>query len=414
MCKGVAGLPAKGLGLLCVLLLLAGCGDLSLLSPKEPVTVRFAYAGDAGFYGPLVDAFQREHRNITVELVAPNAVGFGQFAELDVLVVPQFALNFLMDAGYPIELSTFMTEDADFRLEDFYATGVDLLSTGGQRWAVPYMADVMVMVYNKDLFDKYEVAYPDADWTWDGFLDRALSLTDPTEGVFGYATHQSGQLSMYEPMIFMVQWGGRLFDDLDEPTTMTINDPNNVAAMQWYADLIHRHGVAPGPGERVAPHPQSGIEDGRYAMWMGWLSDVEDTAGLSARGFDLGVAPIPRGQVPSTIGTVYGIVISSQTPDPNAAWEWVSFISRNPPPALVPLRHSLTEADAVAGRLDAEVIEVGRVSVPVMIGMNLGPEAPLWDRWGMAMQAFNGALAAIQNGEPVGPALDAAQKKVDF
>ena len=403
-------LKAWGLGLVCLMFLVAGCADLSFLAPREPVTIRFVTTGDAAYYAPLIEAFQREHKHITVDLVAPTGVGPGQFADFDILVVPQFALNFLMDAGYPIDLGTFMTEDADFRLEDFYTTGVDLLSTGGQRWAVPYMADVMVMVYNRDLFDQYRVPYPDPDWNWDGFLDRALSLTDAAEGVYGYAPYQSGQLSTYESMIFIYQQGGRLFDDLAAPNAMTINDPLNVAAMQWYADLFHRHSVAPGPGARRVPYPQSGIENGRYAMWMGWLSDVEDWE----RDLHVGVAPMPRGQRPLTIGTVYGIVISAEAPDPTACWEWVSFISQAPPPALVPLRRSLVEAEAGAAGVDAEIAEVGRASVPMMIGMNFGPGGPLWDKWGVAMQAFGGALVAIQNGDPVGPALDAAQAKVDF
>ncbi len=412
--SGTATLSVIGLVLICLTLLISGCGDLSLLSPREPVTVRFAHAGDAGYYVPLVEAFQQEHKHITIELVTPSMVGFGQFSELDVLVVPQFALNFLLDAGYPIDLGTFMAEDADFRLEDFYPTGVSLLSTGGQRWAVPYMADLLVMAYNRDLFDRAQVPYPDPDWTWEGFLERAVSLTDRTEGIFGYATYPSGQLSMYEAMVLMYQQGGRLFDDLDEPTTMTINDPNNVLAMQWYADLIHRHGVVPGPGERRIPYPQTGIETGRYAMWMGWLSDIETwQQDRGAGSLNIGVAPMPRGPQPLTIGTVYGIVISSQTSDPTACWEWVSYISQQPPPALAPLRHSLIEGDA-ADHVNSEIADVARASVPVMIGMNLGPEGPLWNRWGIAMQAFGGALAAIQNGEAVGPALDEAQRKLDF
>jgi ABC-type glycerol-3-phosphate transport system substrate-binding protein len=397
------------LALACLVVLAAGCSDFSFIAAKEPVTLRFFYPGDPGYYEPLVEAFQRENKNITVELVSPQVVGFQRIGEADVLVVPQFFLTNLIEQGIPIDLSTWIADDPDFSLDAFYPAGVSLLSTEGKRWAIPYMADMLVMVYNRDLFDASQVPYPDAAWTWDGFLDRALRLTHAAEGVFGYAYYQTGQLAMYEPMVFMYQYGGRLFDNLEDPTTLKINDPYNVTGLQLYADLVHRHGVAPGPRDRPAPYPQSGIEAGRYAMWMGWLSEVEGWR----EDLDVGVAPIPNGPNPVTIGTAYGIAISSQTLHHEAAWAWVRFISQYAPPMLIPLRQSLAELKG-ARSVDAELSEVGRVSVPRMIGMGLNPEGPLWSKWGIAMQAFSGAIFAIQNGDPVGPALDAAQRKVDF
>ena len=400
----------RGLAVGCLMMLLAGCGDLSILAPREPVTIRFVYSGEAAYYQPLVDEFHQKNKSITVELVSPNSLRSGQIGDVDVVVVPQFAMSYLLDASFPIDLRTFITEDSSFSLDDFYPTGVRLLGTGGQQWGIPYMADLMVMAYNRNLFDRHGVAYPDLNWTWDGFLERAINLSDPTHGEYGYAYYQSGEFSLYEPMLFMYQLGGRLFDDLDEPSAMTINDPANVTAMQGYADLIYRYHVAPAPSDRRVPFPQSGIEGGKYAMWMSWLSDI-DTWGDD---LDVGVATIPAGQIPVTMGTVYGIVISSQTVDPEACWKWVSFISGKAPPALMPLRRSLAESDGGVANIGAEAAEVGRLSLSYMIGMNFSPQSQLWSQWGIAMQAFNAALVAIQNGDPVGPALDAAQNKVNF
>jgi hypothetical protein len=78
---------------------------------------------------------------------------------------------------------------------------------------------------------------------------------------------------------------------------------------------------------------------------------------------------------------------------------------------LLPLRYS--QLESAAGAADAGLGEVGRISVPRMIGMNLSSQGPLWSQWGIATQIFNSAMLAIQNGEAVGPALDAAQREVD-
>ena len=100
----------------------------------------------------------------------------------------------------------------------------------------------------------------------------------------------------------MYQWGGGLFDDLQAPSRMTINNPYNVSAMQFYADLIQKHHVAPRMGERPAPYPGEGIESEKYAMWTGSISDAY------AYDFEVGVAPLPMAEYAYTMGTIYWTV----------------------------------------------------------------------------------------------------------
>ncbi len=50
----------RGLAVGCLMMLLAGCGDLSILAPREPVTIRFVYAGEAAYYQPLIEEFQQQ------------------------------------------------------------------------------------------------------------------------------------------------------------------------------------------------------------------------------------------------------------------------------------------------------------------------------------------------------------------
>jgi ABC-type glycerol-3-phosphate transport system substrate-binding protein len=389
--------------------LFAGCGDLSFIAPREPTTVRFVYSGDAAYYQPLIEEFQQKNKYITIEMVSPTVMRAGRLEDADVLVVPQFAMTYFLDEDFAIDLNTFATVDSDFSFDDFYPTSVQLLSTEGQQWGVPYMADLMVMAYNRSTFDRHGVGYPDLNWTWNDFLEIAQKLSDPARGEYAYANYQSGQLSMYEPMIFMYGQGGRLFDDLAEPTEMTINDPANITAMQGYADLIYRYHVTPPPGQRRVPYPQAGVEGGKYAMWMSWLSDIDSWGD----DLDIGIAPIPAGQIPVTMGTVYGLVISSQAEDPDACWTWVKYLSTKAPPALMPLRRSLVVSNDGGSTIGVEAAEVGRVSLPRMIGMNFSMQGQLGSQWGVAMQAFNAALVAIQGGDAVGPALDTAQSKLN-
>ena len=38
------------------------------------------------------------------------------------------------------------------------------------------------MYYNKDMFDKYKLPYPDETWDWDKYLEVAKKLTLDTNG----------------------------------------------------------------------------------------------------------------------------------------------------------------------------------------------------------------------------------------
>jgi ABC-type glycerol-3-phosphate transport system substrate-binding protein len=390
--------------------LLCGCGDTAFLAPREPVTIRFAFPGDTTYYDALIEEFQGEHENITVELIGGNFFFRRQSEDnqYDVALLPQFMLPGLIEEQDIIGLNALISEDGDFSMDDFYPGAAAAMSVDGQTYAVPYIADMAVMVYNKDLFDKYAVAYPNANWTWDEFLERAKSLTHDGAGEYGYAYQQLGrQMGFVEPMLYIYQNGGRFFDNLSSPTRMIFNEPLNVGALQWYADLIHLHKVAPQPGNRQTPYPIAGISGGKYAMWMGYLDD--DWGDLN-----VGMAPLPRGENAVTVGTVMGLVISPETQDAHAAWEWVSYISGQLPPGLMPTRRSVAESDGVNRILSPEAVEAGRASLPNMISYNLSFEGQLGSTWGASIQTYTTALTKIQNGDLVQAALDEAQEKSGF
>ncbi len=49
-------------------------------------------------------------------------------------------------------------------------------------YAFPYAWVTTVLYYNKDMFDKAQLAYPNDKWTWDDFLSAAKKLTLDTNG----------------------------------------------------------------------------------------------------------------------------------------------------------------------------------------------------------------------------------------
>ncbi|MDF1516087.1 MAG: sugar ABC transporter substrate-binding protein [Anaerolineae bacterium] len=385
---------------------LSGCLDLSFIAPQEPVTITFFTFGGEEYFEGLLEQFNKEYPHISVEIASGFSFFRSGFEDVDVLMGSNNNLSFLQQNDFPMSLNALISEDEDFDLNAFYRSGVDAFSMDGQRWGIPIAADITVMLYNKRLFDEANVPYPTVGWTWNDFLERAIALSDPDSGQFGYAYQESGGFGLGETMIMMYQWGGGLFDDLQSPTKMTINRPENVAAMEFYADLLHKYHVAPRMGERPSPYPGEGIESEKYAMWVGSISDEYD--------FDVGVAPLPAAEFSYTMGTVIGLYISNESVSPEASWAWVRFLSEQAIPGLIPMRQSLAESDEVANSLGEDALAAGFASLPNLLSLSIDFNSPLGSTWGTAMGAYNSALGLIRAGEPVQVTLDAAQKKSGF
>lgn len=420
--QGLLALRSPGLSLVlvsCFLMVVAsGCRG-ALPAGQDPVTIRFVPPGSADAFVPLIEAFEREQENVSIELVSDAITGLEDLTAADVTFAYQIWMPEMIDRGYPVSLNAFITEDDAFSLDDFYPGTVEAFSTQGRVWGVPYMAEMIVMYYNRDLFDRYGVDYPNVDWTWDDFLIRAQRLTHPDDGVYGYAmAPPEGDLGAVEGLLWMTQAGGGLYDDLLAPTQLTFDDPRNVAALEWYADLIYVHGVTPMPEERGTPYPSAGIttpvqdtgspvqDTGeRYAMWMGGLSDDRDP-------LSVGRAPLPRGEVGATFGTVVGLMIAAEAEDPQACWDWVAFVSENPPPALMPARRSLGEAGAT-GTLPPGALEAARASMPHLRAFLPTSQGELDADAGAVLGVLGEVLAQIQDGESVRSALADAQARVE-
>jgi multiple sugar transport system substrate-binding protein len=123
--------------------------------------------------------------------------------------------------------------------------------------------------------------------------------------------------------------GGNWFDQYVNPTKATITDPKIIEALQWYADLMNVHNVAPNAEQSQT---QGGIDvflAGRASMTLvgHWMYPA--MAELHADGkldFDIGVLPVgPGGTTAKTDLGSTGLSVSSKTDKQQQAWEFVKY-----------------------------------------------------------------------------------------
>jgi multiple sugar transport system substrate-binding protein len=362
--------------------------------PPDPISITFAYPA---FYGDhfeaLRDEFSERHPHITVELYSvPTSVYFQTFwaGDADAFASPTWynRLTMMLEQDLIMDLAPFIRADAAFTPEHFYSGEAAFLIDEGRIWGAPYGSSMLVMYYNRDLFDRYGVAYPEIGWTWDDFLDTALALRDPDTEVFGYVPRLPEEAAS-----FVYQHGGQLYDDVQAPTYPTYDDPLTVEAMMWYADLFHEHDVAPTPdqlrkavGTSEDDAARAAILRSQAGMWMGQLFEQGGGGDGSEWEFAWGMVPLPRDAQGAMLSPSVQLFVFADAQNPDACWQWLSFVSQHMPPNwLAPMRSSLGESEAYEQLVGEEVAEVVRASMTDVL--TISPE--LANQFGPFRQAFD-------------------------
>ncbi|MBC7234866.1 MAG: extracellular solute-binding protein [Chloroflexi bacterium] len=389
------------------LVALAACGP-EPTPPPEPVTITFdSPNADAEGHEALVEAFNGEHPWVTVELRRSMS------GQADVFVAPAYLVGVLRDEGAIVSLDPYIERDNTFDLADYHPAAVRHVQADGRTWAVPYGIDPIVLYYNADLFAAYGVQPPDGAWNWEEFLAAAKALRDERAGTFGYVSADH----MLSALAFIYQHGGWILDDLEHPTRPTLGDPRVIEAVDWYAGLIHHHNVAP-TAEQLRMEPFQGtaavgVYAGKVGMWMGFFSE-RGGAGTATNWpgkwpMRWGMAPLPQDARAGTIAIVQGYVISASAKSPDACWEWISYLSKQPTSGAIPARRSLLEGktyERLVGEADAALARRAMGDAE-LLSPQLSGFLPAFERFSQAMyRIVNGSATAEE-------ALTAAQRSLD-
>jgi len=403
-----------GIWVVLCLLLASAIGCARATPTPEPVTISFAHPNfDQEYYQGLVQTFNESFPYITIELQPKrwDMLGGLGAGNADTYVTSQFALSWLQEQGNVLNLTPFIEQDESFNLADFASGTVDMYTKEGKIWGIPSGVDLMVMYYNQDLFDEMDAPYPQEGWTWNDFLETAIMVSDPNDGVFGYAPNYE----LFDPLLFIYQHGGRIFDDLQNPTRTTFDDPLTIEALEWFAALIFRHNVAPSPEQAREAFGrggslQVGVLQNKAAMWTGMLSE------RGGRGWPVdwdmrwGVVPLPEDRQSATLSLVDGYFISAQAQHPEACWEWVSFLSQRSPGRQVPVRTSLLNSAEYERQVGEQIASAARSSLDgaLLLSPELAEFEPVLETFG------NAFLAIVNERSTPEEAMVWAQQQSDF
>ncbi|MDR2372755.1 MAG: ABC transporter substrate-binding protein [Bifidobacteriaceae bacterium] len=192
-------------------------------------------------------------------------------------------------------LPTYVASGSLEDISDFWdKTGVDpdnylervvqLAQVDGKQYGTPMQYNLQYLYWNKDLFEAAGLDPDKPPATLDELADYAVKLTDPDKNQFGLALPVDA--SAY-PQFFWANGG-----DIDDPATNTnlLDSPENLATLEWAADLAVNKKVT--PQAVTGSEADTMLQNGQLAMLMSGPWQIN---GLRSQGVDFGVGPIPGG-----------------------------------------------------------------------------------------------------------------------
>lgn len=311
----------KFLATLLTLCLLLSFGATAAMAEDVTITFSFWDANQEPGMKAIAEAYMADHPGVKIETqVTPwneywtklEAAAQGG-ALPDVFWMHSNQFYKYVNAGVLLDLT-------DLNLDySPYPSGITALyNFNGSQWAVPKDYDTIALAYNKELFDKAGIAYPDDTWTWDTLRETAKKLTDPENGVYGFAAPNDTQSGYYN---FVYQNGGFIFENGESG----FNKPETQEAIKTWMGLMLTDGVSPSLESFTDMSQDDQFQAGKVAMeFVGsWMMSAFTNNEFIKDKFDLCV--LPQGKTRASIYNGLGYAGAYNTANPEVVKDFIAF-----------------------------------------------------------------------------------------
>ena len=182
----------------------------------------------------MAEAYTKEHEGVTIEV---QAVGWDEYwTKLEASATSNSMPDiFWMHSNqiYKYADNDILADCSDIVDAANYSEVSVANATGsdGKIYGVPKDKDIVGLLYNKELFDKAEVEYPDDTWTWDDLESASQQIYDKT-GKYGYMAYSHDQIGYWN---FVYQNGGQILND--DGTKAEYTEAATADAIRYYVEI---------------------------------------------------------------------------------------------------------------------------------------------------------------------------------
>ncbi len=245
----------KPIGVVSALAVLAACGHTAGASHTLLEYANWADYLEADLEYRVLSGFVEAHPGIAVQQQSAGA-GQAEYRERiltsmvagrppDVLLLDNIDVPAFADRGVLLDLAPYLGH-LGIDLTRYDSTVLAIFRRGPAIYALPRGYGPMMVVYNKDLFDRAAVPYPSDDWTWDDFLRVAKHLTRDTDGdgrVDQWGTAYDRRDFLWIPWVW--SGGGDVLCADGTRASGCLDAPVSVEAIRWYTDWVVTDSIVP-------------------------------------------------------------------------------------------------------------------------------------------------------------------------
>ena len=304
----------------------------SVAFASEPVRVWFSHIEAEN---ETLRAIAREFTSetgIPVEIISRRSV-FDAPADLvnnaelsdrpDVIFMQAPDIGGLVASGYLLPLK--IGQDLRGRFAEVAFTA---FSYQGNVYGIGYSVDTSGLVYNKAL-----IAPSDLPKTWEDFFETACALTKTNEEkkVIQYGTRLNPK-DMWFNYPIIREYGGYYYGTLPNGSYNAYDIGLDCESMLGYVERMKRamnENLTISNPNHTESHISHDFACGKVAMILYGLWNAQIYQNM---GVDYGIAPLPRhrdGSVSRPLSTVQGFVINRFSLQPEAAWAFLNYMSRD-------------------------------------------------------------------------------------
>ena len=307
---------------------------MSVLACAEKTTIRITWWGEVSENDAemqMIEKFNAEHDDIEViaDVVPGDGYGdrlltsFSSGEGYDIFASGEGDFYKWVGVNMPLSMNEFIANDAEW-VNEMNEALYNFGNIGGEQYYFVRDYNPLCLFYNKDVFDKYGVEYPTADWTWEDAIAAAKKMTVKDDKgnyeCFGF----NAQSWEYAALTYFTSMG---LDIVNEDCTSVegyLNSPEMAAALTEYVGFsVGDDRISPDAADQdTFGSAAAMLINGKLAMT---ISGAWDKATFENSGCNYGTAVVPGNHANYLCASAFAV--SKNCKNPEAAWEVIKALS---------------------------------------------------------------------------------------
>jgi multiple sugar transport system substrate-binding protein len=384
---------------LLVSLFLDACGPPSL--PKHTVVVNFITSPIFPGLESYVDQFEAAHPEIRINVTYQQHIPKEWPKHFDAALMSGSFSIYQPDLW--LDLAPLSESDPLFDVDDFFPRALSTGYVEGRFVALPVGLSFNVLVYDPRQLIAADITLPSFGWSWEDFRNVVMTLEHHYNDGNGTVFAEDADQGTF--LLGWMQAQAPLYENVESRFIPSLDRPESQSVLLDACDILSKLSTPPNTSmpanERLAR-----LQAGQAAMTtfygfsMNWYSRYQDLA----------VASLPH---PSKdLQANAALAISRGTGHPQAAWQWIRFLSHQPlvtgNPEL-PARQSIAQSQRLWDTLDTKLVPVVRAILTDHTDSDAERyREPLWILEG---ELWDALFKTCKMGVPVDEALKDAQTR---